>query len=98
MDGMTYDRWAVMPEHERAKVRDLNGLVPELVGLEGWRVELGYHYPDGTMWSERGIISRSTGWRPCHILLKRRDSLGGVGISGDRLVKVRRLYKARENV
>jgi hypothetical protein len=92
MDTQTWDR---MSEHERAKVRDLSGLVPELIGLEGWRVELTYRYKGEEMWTERGIVSRSTGWRPCHILLKRRDSSGGCGVSGTSLVRVRQLYKAR---
>lgn len=48
-------------------------LTPQLTGLEGRRVEVTG--PDG--YKERFWVSRSTGWAPCHIEIKRRDSMGG---------------------
>lgn len=48
-------------------------LIPELVGLEGCRVEVAE--PQGER--RRIIVGRSTGWMPCHLELARRDSIGG---------------------
>lgn len=48
-------------------------LIPELIGLEGRRVELTY--PDGE--KTRFKVGRSTGWLPCHIELKNSRSHGG---------------------
>ena len=80
--------WASMPEEERAKARDLSGLTPQLIGWEGWRVEVE------TGWGERRrfIVDRSTGWRPCHITRARRDSVAGM--AAEMCYKsVRGLYK-----
>lgn len=48
-------------------------LTPALVGLEGKRVLVTY--PDGT--ESRFYVGKSTGWMPCHLEIKRRDSWGG---------------------
>jgi transposase InsO family protein len=48
-------------------------LEPALKGLEGRRVEVTA--PDGH--KSRFIVGRSTGWMPCHLEIKRRDSIGG---------------------
>jgi hypothetical protein len=80
-----------MCESERAKVRSDSGLTKQLIGLEGWRVEVVTTYGE-TM---RFIVSRSTGWIPCHIALKRRDSLGGVGCDPE-YASVRKLYRAKD--
>lgn len=48
-------------------------LTPELVGLEGKRVEVVY--PSGE--KTRFIVGRSTGWLPCHLEIKTRRSHGG---------------------
>ncbi len=90
LKGMTQARWERMTRATREAARDLGGLSPQLTGLEGWRVEVETSYGD----RRRFIVSRSTGWRPCHIEVPRRDSSGG--ISCDNLYKnVRKLYKAR---
>jgi hypothetical protein len=82
--------WDRMTPAEKDVVRSSAGLHPDLIGLEGWRVELTY--PDGS--TERGIVSRSTGWQPCHILLKLRTSHGGSGLSTYGFT-IRKLYKVR---
>ena len=53
-------------------------LEPQLSGLEGKRVEVI------TKWDEkqRFIVGKSTGWMPCHLEIKRRDSHGGCGTCG----------------
>lgn len=90
LEGMTWDRWQRMPEHERAKLLDLSGLSPQLTGLEGWRVEVETTYGE----KRRFIVGRSSGWRPCHIEISRRTSSGGP--AAEREYKfVRQLYKVR---
>lgn len=48
-------------------------LTAQLVGLEGRRVEV--MTPDGH--KSRFWVGRSTGWRPCHLEIKTRASIGG---------------------
>lgn len=48
-------------------------LTPQLIGLEGRRVEVTY--PDGQR--SRFYVSRSTGWMPCHLELKTARSMEG---------------------
>jgi hypothetical protein len=83
--------WDKMRPWQKDICRDMTGLHWALVGLEGWRVELVY----GGGWKERGIVSRSTGWKPCHIMLARRDSSGGGGVSPASSFTLRKLYKVR---
>lgn len=70
---MDYETWNKLPESERAKVRDNSGLTSQLVGLEGYRVEVVTIYGE----KRRFIVGKSTGWKPCHLEVKRRNSLGG---------------------
>ncbi len=49
------------------------GLSPQLVGLEGHRVEVVDRY--GV--TRRFIVGQSTGWMPCHLEIKRRGNIGG---------------------
>src|SRR3974377_381023 len=65
--------WALMPMRDRELVRDTSGLIPALVGLEGWRLEATY--PDGG--KRRFYVGRSTGWRPCHIEVSRSNTYSG---------------------
>lgn len=74
IDGMTQAKWDRMTDGQRCAVRDLSGLNSQLVGLEGWRIEVVRC--DGTR--DRFNVSRSTGWRPCHIELRRITSTGGM--------------------
>ena len=53
-------------------------LVPQLEGREGQRVEVIDCYND----KRRFIVGKSTGWLPCHLEIKRRDSTGGIGAMG----------------
>jgi hypothetical protein len=90
-DGrMTQIIWNALTEQKREELRDNSGLSPQLVGVEGWRVEA--IAKDGT--KRRFIVGRSTGWRPCSLELARRNSSGGS--PADRFYEsVRRLYKVR---
>jgi hypothetical protein len=89
---MTQAMWDRMSESERAKVRSDSGLTKQLIGLEGWRVEV---VSVMTGEKRRFIVGRSTGWVPCHIELSRRTSHGGVGASHE-YASVRKLYKVRD--
>lgn len=53
------------------------GLSPQLVGLEGYRVEVEDMHGE----TRRFIVGKSTGWLPIHLEIARRDSSGGMGAS-----------------
>lgn len=88
--NMTQERWETLPEARRREIRDHSGLTPILTGLEGMRVEATLD--DGS--KERFIVGRSSGWRPCHIALKRVDSRGGMMVPSG-IVEIVRLEKIR---
>jgi hypothetical protein len=87
---MTQAKWDALTPQERDAQRDLSGLSPQLVGLEGWRVEVETTYGE----KRRFIVGRSTGWRPCHIEVSRRSAHGGPGAERE-YRSVRKMYKAR---
>jgi hypothetical protein len=88
--GMTSEKWKSLTERERRAIRSDNGLTKQLIGLEGYRVEVVTDYGE----TRRFIVGRSTGWIPCHIEVKRRSSFGGMSADSHyKSVKV--LYKVR---
>lgn len=91
LDGMTQTRWDSMTPAERDKLRDLSGLSPQLVGLEGWRVEV---IDVGHTVKRRFIVGRSTGWRPCSLEISRRSACGG-GPARMQYDSVRKIEKIR---
>ena len=62
-------------------------LTPELVGLEGSRVEVTT--PDGE--TSRFWVGKSTGWMPCHLEIKTRRSSGGGAVYFPTGSKVRKV-------
>jgi hypothetical protein len=62
-----------LAHHLQTKERCPAELTPQLVGLEGKRVEV----TEPGEKPRRFIVGKSTGWMPCHIERKRRDSSGG---------------------
>jgi len=84
MDAMSWDK---LSQAEKIKVRDLSDLSSQLIGLEGWRVEVVIDYGE----TRRFIVGRSTGWKPCHIEINNRRSLGGPGAE-KKYVSVVKLY------
>jgi hypothetical protein len=86
---MDQKTWDIMTPSQKDKERDLSDLVSELIGLEGWRLEASY--PDGT--KARFYLSRSTGWRPCHIQVSRRSSFGGPQLYWPTGTTFRKLYR-----
>jgi hypothetical protein len=83
---MTRDEWSKLSDSEKAKLWptynmeqrkhlvDLSCLTPQLNGLEHQRVEAVRFNPHEVV---RFYVGRSTGWRPCHIEIKRMTSTGG---------------------
>ena len=63
---------------QRNKLRCPAGLTPQLIGLEGKRVEVVDRYGQ----RRRFIVGKSTGWQPCHLEIARRDSSGGPAVTG----------------
>lgn len=54
-------------------------LTPQLIGLEGRRVEVVDSYGE----ARRFVVGKSMGgWMPCHIELKTRNSSGGAAVYG----------------
>ncbi len=87
---MTQEIWNATSPADKDRLRDLSGLSGQLVGLEGWRIKVVTTYGE----TRRFIVGRSTGWRPCHIEISRRNAFGGP--SADReYASVSKLYKAR---
>jgi hypothetical protein len=88
---MTQELWNSLTPAEKAARRSDAGLTRQLIGLEGWRVEVVTLYGE----TQRFIVGRSSGWIPCHITLKRRTSRGGAS-ADQRYKSVRKLYCARD--
>ena len=90
LTDMTQARWDRMSPAEKTKARDNSDLIPELIGLEGWKIEAAY--PDGT--KRRFILGKSTGWRPCHLEIATQRSSGGSPVywpKGTTFTKIRRM-------
>lgn len=88
--GMTQAKWDALSPKERDRLRSDTGLSPQLIGLEGWRVEV----VDADGCTRRFIVGRSNGWQPCHIELKLRSSRGGHGAERE-YRSMRKLYKVK---
>jgi hypothetical protein len=72
-----YARYQALHDQARATGRRfLCELSPQLIGLEGHRVEVSAHGE-----TRRFIVGKSTGWIPIHLEIARRDSSGGGGAS-----------------
>jgi hypothetical protein len=87
---MTQERWNSLSPAEREQQRDDSCLTDQLRGLEGWRVEVVTTYGE----TRRFIVGRSTGWKPIHLEVSRRDSMGGHSAERE-YASVKRLYRAR---
>lgn len=80
-----YKEYESLIEVARLKHNKSNGrwrsqseLTPELIGLEGKRVEVI------NSWGEKSrfIVGKSTGFIPIHLEIKRTDSMGGGAVMG----------------
>lgn len=93
LEGMTQAKWDALSVSQREAIRDYSGLTKQLLACEGWRVEVVDHELSGGM-TRRFIVGRSTGWRPCHLEISRRNARGG-GCACKSYQSVRKLYKVR---
>ncbi len=71
--------------HETTGWRSQSELTPQLIGLEGRRVEVVTSYGE----TIRFQVGRSTGFIPCHLEIARSNSSGGSAISGAPFQSVR---------
>lgn len=67
---------SVYARHSRRQC--LANLTPQLSGLVGRRVEVIDRHGE----KRRFIVGRSSGWMPCHLEIARRDSSGGMSVTG----------------
>lgn len=72
-------------KNKRTGWRSSSELTPQLVGLEGKRVEV----LDAHGEKRRFIVGRSTGITPCHLEIKTRVSSGGMAVMGTPFKSVR---------
>jgi hypothetical protein len=77
--GMTQQRWDLLTPKEKESLQDLSGLTPQLIGYEGYRVQV----LDKRGQQRRFWVGRSTGWRPCHLEIARTNSSGGMSADKD---------------
>lgn len=70
---MDYATWQSLTLQQRIEQSDLSGLSPQLINWKGWRVEVVTMYGE----TRRFIVGISTGWKPCHLEIKTRRSMGG---------------------
>jgi hypothetical protein len=87
---MTSEVWDSLSQAEREQIRDNSCLSTQLIGKEGWRVEVVTDYDE----KRRFIVGKSTGWKPIHLEVSNRRSLGGGGAE-KHYKSVRTLYYAR---
>lgn len=73
LEGMTYELWRSLNERQRKRVQDTTSLNPQLLKLEGCRVEVRDEYGE----KRRFQVGRSGGWRPIHLELANCRSSGG---------------------
>lgn len=78
----TYDRAMATldarAEYEATGRHSEAELTPQLIGLEGKRVEV----VDKHGKRRRFIVGKTTGWIPCHLEIARRNSAGGTPVLG----------------
>ncbi len=71
--AMTQAEWNALNPIQKKEMRNDSDLTEQLCGKEGWRVEVETTHGE----VRRFIVGMSTGWRPCHLEVARRDSSGG---------------------
>lgn len=77
-------------QHEATGWRSQAELTPQLIGLEGKRVEVVSKWPkSGAVERERFWVGKSTGWIPCHLSIARRNCHGGPAVCLGEIQSVR---------
>ena len=75
----------VFQKHKESGFRSRVELTPQLIGLEGKRIEVVDHCGG----KRRFWVGRSTGWIPCHLEISNRRSSGGPAVIGAPFKSVR---------
>ena len=80
---MAYEKYRMLADlvfrkHRDTGYRSRAGLTPQLIGLEGKRVEV----VDLSGGKRSFLVGRSTGWIPCHLEIPSRRSSGGPAVMG----------------
>lgn len=81
----------VRDRNQRTGFRSQSELVPELIGLEGWRVKVVDCLGDVRNFT----VGKSTGYIPCHLEIKSKRSHGGEKVIGLPFKSVEKLYYSR---
>jgi hypothetical protein len=77
---------ALYSEYKRSQSQ----LTPELIGFEGKRVEVIHRWPkSGEVQKSRFIVGKSMGWIPCHLTIKKSNSIGGEAVCFGQIQSVR---------
>ena len=90
-DEYTHIMGIAAEHHRKTGWRSESQLTPQLIGCEGYRVEVVTCCGG----KERFIVGKSTGYVPCHIALHRRDSSGGYSVIGAPFRSVRNIEHVR---
>ena len=69
--------------------RSCSELTPQLIGLEGKRVEIVHQWKSGETETVRFYVGKSAGFIPCHLEIKRRNSSGGGAVCLGEIKSVR---------
>jgi len=72
---------------EKEHYRCSSGLHPQLIGLEGKRVEVTNNGEKQRFW-----VGRSTGWIPCHLMILKSNSRGGLSVGQTPFERVKVLH------
>ena len=71
--------------HKQTGWKSKSDLFEPFIGNEGKRVEVTYNWGE----TERFIIGKSTGWIPCHLVIKKSNSSGGTSVLADSIKNFR---------
>lgn len=88
-----YERLVVIAaqRHRTTGWRSKSELTRQLIGLEGWRVEVISYRGE----KQRFIVGKSTGFIPVHLALPRRNSSGGPPVHGSPFKTINLLEKVQ---
>jgi hypothetical protein len=71
--------------------RSASDLTPQLIGLEHSKVEVVHRFEGGAPEKVRFVVGKSSGFIPCHLMLKSRCATGGESVCLGEIVSVRKL-------
>lgn len=90
-------KWNALTDSDEARTRfeetgerSTAGLTPQLIGMEGARVEVVDKHGE----TRRFWVGRSTGWIPCHLEIARTNSSGGPAVMGAPFSEIRVIRRA----